>query len=137
MGSRGQTFKKIIDNTDGYLFEIKGFSYKSKMTSTLNFNVSINGNLTGTGLMYLIKSKGSNANPLNTMLYKSEVVSPLKGVRTVNFKNCSVPDIYIASDGNYDKNALSVEIHDVKHNKKLGEYTGKLKQVINVNEKIN
>ena len=51
MGSRGQTFKKLIDNTDGYLLEIKGFSYKSKITSTLNFNVSINGNLNATGLM--------------------------------------------------------------------------------------
>ena len=25
MGSRGQTFKKLIDNTDGYLLEVKGF----------------------------------------------------------------------------------------------------------------
>jgi hypothetical protein len=133
MGSRGQTLNKQIEGTDGIILEVKGFSYKSKITSTLKFDVGINGNLYGKGLMYTIKAKGSNTNPQNNMLYKSELNTPLKNVKNIRFKQCSVPDIYISSDGNYDSSLIGIEIHDAKHNKKLGEYSGTLKPLINNN----
>ena len=133
MGSRGQTLNKHIEGTDGIILEVKGYSYKSKITSTLKVDVGINGNLYGKGLMYTIYSKGSNNNPKNTMLYKSELNSPLKHIKSINFKQCAVPDIYISSDGNYDTSLLSIEILDAKHNKKLGEYSGSLKPLINKN----
>lgn len=94
MGSRGQTLNKQIEGTDGIILEVKGYSYKSKITSTLKVDVGINGNLYGKGLMYTIYSKGSNNNPKNTMLYKSELNSPLKHIKSINFKQCAVPDIY-------------------------------------------
>ena len=136
MGARGQIFKKNIEGTNGLILEVKGFSYKKKLTSTLNFNMKIDGHLFGSGLMYLVKAKGSGNNPLNTMLYKSEVISALKGVRTINFKPCSIPDIYIAADGDYDKNNISIEVFDAKHDRKLGECVGPLKQNVNINRTI-
>jgi hypothetical protein len=39
MGSRAQTFSRIIEGTDGVIFEIKGFSYHKKLTSALNINI--------------------------------------------------------------------------------------------------
>ena len=44
-----------------------------------------------------------------------------------------MPDIYISPDGKYETSLLSIQISDVKHNKKLGEYNGILKPLINNN----
>ena len=41
IGSRGQTLNKKIEGIDGITLEVKGYSYKSKMTSTLKFSLSI------------------------------------------------------------------------------------------------
>jgi len=137
MGSRAQTLNKQIEGTDGLILEVKGFSYKKNLTSTLNINVNINGSIYGKGLVYSIKAKGNNNNPLNQLLYRSELISPLKNVRNVNFKLCSIPDIYISPDGKYETSLLNIEIYDAKHNKKMGEYSGTLKPLINNNTTIN
>jgi hypothetical protein len=136
MGSRGQTLNKPIEGTDGVILEVKGFSYKTKLTSTLKVDVSMNGSLYGKGLMYSIKAKGNMSNPLNTMLYKSEVNSPLKNVKNIRFKQCSIPDIYVSNDGNYETSLVGIELFDAKHNKKVGEYNGPLKPLINNNTTI-
>ena len=118
MGSRAQTFSRKIEDTDGVIFEIKGFSYRKKLTSTLNINIAVNGNnLYGKGLIYTLIAKGNNLNPQNQTLYRSELNTPLKNVKRIDFKLCSIPDIYIASDGAYQSNQLSVVITDAKHNK--------------------
>ena len=131
MGSRGQTLNKQIEGTDGIILEVKGFSYKSKMTSTLKIDVGISGSLYGKGLLYTVKAKGNSTNPLNQTLYKSELNTPIKGVKNINFKQCTIPDIYLSPDGNYDTSLVNIEIFDAKHNKKLGEYSGALKPLIN------
>ena len=136
MGSRAQTLNKQIEGTDGVILEVKGFSYKKNLTSTLNVNVSMTGNLFGKGLSYTIRAKGSASNPQNQLLYRSELVTPLKNVRTINFKLCSVPDIYISQDGKYETSLLNIEISDAKHNKKLGEYSGPLRPLINTNTPV-
>ena len=132
MGSRAQTFSRKLEVTD-IIFEIKGFSYRKKLTATLNINISVDGNVYGKGLVYSITAKGTNNNPQNQMLYRSELNVPLKNVRKIDFKLCSIPDIYIASDGDYQSSFLSIQINDAKHNKKLGEYNGALAPLIGVN----
>ena len=47
MGSRGQTLRKEIEGTDGIILEIKGYSFRKKLTSNLNINISMKGNLYG------------------------------------------------------------------------------------------
>ena len=133
MGSRGQTLNKQIEGTDGIILEVKGFSYKSKITSTLKIDVSINGSIFGKGLSYSIKAKGNTNNPQNNLLYRSEVNIPKKNVRNIKFKQCTIPDIYLSSDGNYDTSLVDIEISDVKHNKRLGLYAGSLKKLIGTN----
>ena len=127
MGSRGQTLNRQIEGTDGIILEVKGFSYKKNLTSTLNFNVSMNGNLYGKGLVYTVTAKGNQSHPQNQLLYRSELNTPLKNVRNINFKLCSIPDIYISPDGKYESSLLSIELFDAKHSKKLGSYSGSLK----------
>ena len=137
MGSRGQTLNKKLAGTDDVILEVKGFSYKQKITSTLKFDVGITGNIYGKGIYYTINAKGNDTKPMNQLLYKSEVNVPLKGVKKINFKQCTVPDIYISPDGNYDTSLLSIEIKDGKHDKKLGEYSGPLKTLVNNNTNVN
>jgi len=133
MGSRAQTFSRKIDGTDGVIFEIKGFSYRKKLTATLNINIAVTGSVYGKGLVYSITAKGTTNNPQNQTLYRSELNVPLKNTRRVDFKLCSIPDIYISADGNYNDSYLSIQIMDAKHNKKLGDYTGALAPLINTN----
>ena len=132
MGSRAQTFTRKLEDADGVIFEVKGFSYRKKLTATLNINIGITGNVYGKGLIYSITAKGTNVHPQNQMLYRSELNVPLKNMRKIDFKLCSIPDIYIASDGDYQQSFLSIQISDAKHNKKLGEYNGALAPLIGV-----
>ena len=136
MGSRAQTLNRQIEGTDGMILEVKGFSYKKNLTSTLNINVSLNGSLYGKGLVYTITAKGNPNNPLNQLLYRSELISPLKNVRNINFKLCSIPDIYISNDGKYETSLLTLDIMDAKHSKKLGSYNGPLRPLINNNTPV-
>ena len=136
MGSRGQTLKREIEGTEGIILEIKGYSFRKNLTSNLNINISMKGNLYGKELLYSIKAKGNDIHPQNQLLYRSELNSPLKNVRNIEFKLCSIPDIYISPDGNYETSILNIELFDKKCNKKLGEYYGPLKPLINTNIEI-
>ena len=131
MSSRGLTLNMPIEGTDGAILQIKGFSYKSKATTTLKFDTSINGNLFGKGFVYSIKAKGNTNNPLNKLLYKSEIISPPKNVKKIRFKICSIPDIYISNDEDYNTSLVEIEFYDAKHKKKVGEYNDNLKSLIN------
>ena len=136
MGSRGQTLNRQIEGTDGMILEVKGYSYKKNLTSTLNVNVSMNGNLYGKGLIYSIRAKGNVTHPQNQLLYRSELNTPLKNVRNINFRLCSIPDIYISPDGKYENSLINIELFDAKHAKKMGEYNGPLKPLINNNTAV-
>ena len=136
MGSRGQTLKKEIEGTEGIFLEVKGFSYKKNLSSNLNFNVSLNGKLYGKDLLYTVTAKGNDDHPQNQLLYRSEVNSPLKNVNHIEFKLCSIPDIYISPDGKYETTIINIELFDSKTNKTLGEYFGNLQALINSNTEI-
>ena len=83
MGSRGLTLKKEIEGTDGIILEVKGYSFRKNLTSTLNINVSMKGNLYGKELFYLVTAKGNNDHPQNQKLYKSELNTPVKNTRNI------------------------------------------------------
>ena len=96
-------------------------------------HISINASLYGKGLVYTITVKGSSIHPLNQLLYRSELNSPLKNVRNINFKLCSIPDIYLSQVENYEKNIINIYIFVAKYNKILGVYAGPLKLLLNNN----
>jgi len=136
MGSRGQTLNKKLNDTDGIILEVKGLSYKQNITSTLKFDVGITGKLFRKGFYYTIKSKRNDTKALNQLLYKSEMNVPLKYESQINFRQFTIPDIYISLDGNYDTSLVNIEIYDSKHKKKIGEYLGPLKPLIKKNTEV-
>ena len=126
MGSRGQTFHKKIKEDDDMILEIKGFSYGAKLISTLNINISMNGDLKDKGLCYEIYAKGTEEKSQDQLLYKSEGIKVVGRKDNIYFMLCSIPDIYISQDGNYKKSNISINFRDAMHDKDLGKYIGPL-----------
>ena len=131
MGSRGQTFQKKIKEDDDIILEIKGFSYGKTLISTLNININMEGELSKKGLTYEIYAKGTEDNPQNQLLYKSEGIKVIGKKKDIYFMLCSIPDIYISQDGNYKKSLIYINFYDAMHAKWLGKYDGPLSNLVN------
>ena len=122
MGSRAQTFKKPIEGTD-YIFEVKGFSFRTKIFSNLNIDVEIDGKISEKSLKYWIIAKGTNEKPLDQKLYLSELRQVTKNLDKVIFKKCAIPDIYVTPNEDYNNCKISIELLDCQKKKSLGIHT--------------
>ena len=132
MGSRNQRFiYKLEDNS---IFEVTGQGLNNQNMNAV-FNISIEGNLKGKGFTYYIKYLGKQNNPQNNDIYKSEVIEYFSN--QIQFQTTKIPSMFLAPDGNYEQNIISIEIYDVFHSIKLGEYTGLFSSLINKPLKIN
>ena len=69
-----------------------GFAYKNKQSSTFYFKVELDGIFNYKGINYTIKYLGNTNKPLNTLLYRSEVINP-KFSSNPSFKIAKIPDI--------------------------------------------
>ena len=138
IGSRGMTQVREIEGGNGATLEMKGFAYKIKETATVSFNVTLNGLFKERGLNYTIKCLGNVTKPQNTLMYKSEVISP-KTVHTgvITYTKSSIPDIYLAPDLDYNSNNVEISINDPYHNKALAYYSGPLGKLLNNGETLN
>ena len=122
MGSRGQKFQKEINGTD-IILEVKGYSYQNKIYSNLKIDVEINGKIAEKALKYSIIAKGSDERPRDQKLYCSELQQGQLNGKSINFKQCVIPDIYICSDENYKKNKICIELKDCQREKIIGTHT--------------
>ena len=129
MGSRGQTIKKEIEDTTIFL-EVKGFSYRTNIYTNLKLDVEINGKLSEKSIKYCFIAKGTEENPMNTKLYLSELHTGLKRTDKINFKQCSIPDIYVCTNGDYNNSKVSIELIDCIKDKKIGTHTCFLSSLI-------
>ena len=121
-GARAQTLKKEIDDTK-IILEVKGYSYQTNIYSNLKLDVEINGKLSEKSIKYCFIAKGTETNPINTKLYLSELRTGLKKTEKINFKQCSIPDIYVCTDGNYSTTKVSIELIDCIKDRKIGTHT--------------
>ena len=135
MGARAQTFKRQIEGTN-IIFEVKGFSYSSKIYSNLKIDVEIEGKLSEKKVKYWLITKGSDENPLDLKLYLSELRKIPKKINKVNFKQCVIPDIYVTSDGNYENCKISIELLDCEKDERIGYYTGSLSSFLYNNNPV-
>ena len=136
MGSRGQKFTKQLN--DNSTLEIKCTSIND-INMKANFNVNINGNFNaGMGIGYYIKYYGLQNSPLNNIVYRSEVKEFKVNTNQIfYFPKTTIPIMYLAPDGKYENNIISIEINDILHNKKLGESTNPLSTFISKKTNIN
>ena len=116
MGSKDQKFiRKLSDDS---ILEISGEEIGNNNLNIL-FDISISGDFTGMGIAYLIKYLGTESNPENNPIYRSEINDNLSNF---NFFIPNIPSIIISPNNKYNDNLISIEIHDCFHSKKLGEY---------------
>ena len=136
MGSRGQKFTKQLN--DNSTLEIKCTSIND-INMKANFNVNINGNFNaGMGIGYYIKYYGMQNSPLNNIIYRSQIKEfNVNTNQNFFFPKTTISIMYLAPDGKYENNILSIEINDILHNKKLGESTNPLSSFISKKTNIN
>ncbi len=130
MGSRGQKLKKTLSNNS--ILEISG-QRLSDLKTNLNFDININGNLSGMGISYLIKYLGTQSHPLNNNIYRSEIIS---NNSNINYTKSSIPTIALCPDGKFNDNIIQIEIFDHYHNNKLGELTSPIQTFISNDQNI-
>ncbi len=117
MGSKNQTLiKKLIDGSE---FHIHGKEIK-KNGGLLTFNISVKGNFKGKRLIYSITNLGTEANPISTKLYHSEVRKSEEKI--IYFKKSIIPVMLLNTNGNAEENIVLIEVKDISHRKILGSY---------------
>ena len=125
MGSRKQTLvKKLSDGSD---FQVQGREIK-KSNKILNFNVSLNGNFAGMGVGYTIINLGTEQSPVSTKLYESEMKKTKEN--TITFDQCSIPVMFLNTNGNAEENNVKIEVKDITHNVILGESKGAIASLL-------
>ena len=135
MGSRGQIFKKAVEGTDNVILEIKGFSLEKEIIEILNFNIKMYGDLDRKGITYEIMALENEEK--NQMLYRSEGIKAFKTDKEIDFKLCSIPNIYISRNGNYKDSRVCISFDDAMHKRNLGSYKGALSSLVNETTTVN
>ena len=125
MGSRKQTLIKKLPN--GSDFQVQGREIK-KSNKILTFDISVKGNFTGMGVGYTIINLGTEKNPVSTKLYDSEMKKTKD--KTISFSKCSIPVMFLNTNGNAEENNVTIEVKDVVHKKALGNYQGAIARLL-------
>ena len=125
MGSRKQTLIKKLPN--GSDLQVQGREIK-KSTKILTFDISVKGNFTGMGVGYTIINLGTEKNPVSTKLYDSEMKKTKD--KTISFSKCSIPVMFLNTNGNAEENNVTIEVKDVVHKKALGNYQGAIARLL-------
>ena len=125
MGSRKQTLIKKLPN--GSDLQVQGREIK-KSTKILTFDISVKGNFTGMGVGYTIINLGTEKNPVSTKLYDSEMKKTKDKI--ISFSKCSIPVMFLNTNGNAEENNVTIEVKDVIHKKALGNYQGSIARLL-------
>jgi len=125
MGSRKQTLIKKLPN--GSDLQVQGREIK-KSTKILTFDISVKGNFTGMGVGYTIINLGTEKNPVSTKLYDSEMKKTKDKI--ISFSKCSIPVMFLNTNGNAEENNVTIEVKDVVHKKALGNYQGAIARLL-------
>ena len=125
MGSRKQTLvKKLPDGSD---FQVQGREIK-KSNKILKFNISLKGGFTGMGVGYTIINLGTEQSPVSTKLYQSEMKKTKENI--IVFDQCSIPVMFLNTNGKAEENNVKIEVKDITHNVVLGEFKGPIARLL-------
>jgi len=130
MGSRGQTLKKKLKTGEDAFIMGKEIKKSSKL---INFEINVKGNMAGMGIRYSVTNLGTENKPTATKIYDSETVKIKKNSvikNNINFSLCQIPVMFLNPSGNANENIVCIEINDVEHKNKLGEYRGPISRLM-------
>ena len=117
VGSLNQTYRETTD--DNIAFEVKAI-LDEELDRQCSFNVEVSGNLTGMKIRYIINSLGNQYEPINKLVYESEI---LENNTRVNFNERLIPINELATDEHLEDNIVEIVFKDVLHSDELGKFT--------------
>ena len=123
VGSLRQTYRETLES--GIIFEVTAI-LNDELNKECVFNVEISGALVGMKLGYLITSLGNQYDPVNKLVYESEI---LENNNLVKFNESVIPLNQLAADNNLDDNIIEIELKDVLHSIELGKYKNSINQL--------
>ena len=116
VGSLRQTYRQNVEK--GFSFEVKAI-LNDELNKEISFNIGIFGNLTGMKIGYSITSLGNQYDPINNLVYESEI---LDNNTKIIFNNVLIPLNDLAVDNNLEDNLIEINFKDVLHTNELGKY---------------
>ena len=129
VGSLNQTDR---DNLDGdSTFEVKAI-LDDELDKKCSFKIQVTGSLVGMKIGYTITSLGNQYEPINKLLYESEL---LENNSIINFNEIDIPINELASDENLEDNIVEIIIKDIKHSEELAKFSSNIVQLFK-NENI-
>ena len=130
MGSRKQFFQKELSN--GEVLGVQGQGLAGKNDQYALFSVTASGKKAKDKTCFFINYCGTQSNPSDTILYKSEA---LVG-ENITFASIFVPVCQLAPNGDHTDSIVRIEVYDCKSRKKIGEFTNCLASFIASNNSI-
>lgn len=123
VGSLRQTYRKTFGN--GIIFEVKAI-LNDELNKQCSFNIEISGALVGMKIGYLITSLGNQYDPINNLVYESEISS---NNSSITYNESLIPMNELAVDENLDDNMIEIAFKDVAHSVELGKYQSSINQL--------
>ena len=120
VGSLRQKYTQDIE--EGMVFEVKAI-LNDKLNKECSFNIEVNGPLTGMKIRYTITSLGNQYDPINKLVYESEI---LDNDSKVIFNPISIPINELAEDENLEDNMIEIVFKDLNHSDELGKYSSSI-----------
>lgn len=131
IGGSEQKYRRNFSS--GLIFEVEA-CLQDELDKEIEFNVEVEGKLTGMKIKYDVTYLGSQFDPVNKLLYESE---ELENSNKVIFLKSNIPLSELAPDENLDTNMVEVNIKDVLHNKPIAKFNGNIYQLIQEKKELN
>ena len=124
VGSLRQTYRTNLPN--GSMFEVKAI-LNDELNKECSFNINVSGALTGMKIAFTITSLGNQYEPINKLLYESEI---LDNNSKVCFNEISIPINELSTDDNLDDNMVEIIFKDMAHSDELGKFKSSISELL-------
>ena len=123
VGSLRQVYKKNIG--EEMIFEVKAI-LNDELNRECQFNVELSGDFTGMKTRYKIVSLGNQYEPINKLVYESEIMN---NSPKMVFNPMAIPITELSQDDALEDNMIEISIVDMNHSEELAKFNGSVAQL--------
>ena len=123
VGSLRQVYKKNIG--EEMVFEVKAI-LNDELNRECQFNVELSGDFTGMKTRYKIVSLGNQYEPINKLVYESEIMN---NSPKMVFNPKAIPINELSQDDALEDNMIEILIIDMNHSEELAKFNGSVAQL--------
>ena len=123
VGSLRQVYKKNIG--EEMVFEVKAI-LNDELNRECQFNVELSGDFTGMKTRYKIVSLGNQYEPINKLVYESEIMN---NSPKMVFNPKAIPINELSQDDALEDNMIEILIIDMNHSEELAKFNGSVTQL--------